>query len=379
MKKRIVLLAALAFILVLLTGCQDYKEVEHVSIVVGCALDKSSDDKTYHLAVEVLKSGGEKNSETKSIILEAEGDTIFEAVRNLNEITNKKPYWSNCQIVVISEEVAKEGILPVLDFFLRGPETRPTMFALISQENTAREILMQKNEISSVVSFGIRSMLEANSDVLSTTNSINLLKTANILDSDGGISLTLPAIRNTNNNGSLTSEINGVAVFNKDRLIGFLDPEDTKYLLFAIDKVQGGALSGFLAPGIQGLVGGRIYESSTKIKPVYENGKLTISIQTKTKVSMIDQGMGHPVNEDEVISASKEYWEQSIEENIDRVIKLVQVKFGQDIFGFGEIVSKKNPKAWEELGPKWNDVFKNLKAEVASDITVLDSGLIGNK
>ncbi|MPM08905.1 Spore germination protein B3 [bioreactor metagenome] len=378
MKKRIALFGVLTFILAFLPGCQDYKEVEHVSIVVGCALDKSSEDKTYHLAVEVLKPSGEKNSDTKSIILEAEGDTIFEAVKNLNEITRKEPYWSNCQIVVISEELAKEGILPLIDFFIRGPETRPTIYALISQEKTAREILMQKNEISSVVSFGLRSMVEANYDVLSTTNDLNLLKTANILYGDGGTALTLPAVRNSSNNGSLTSEINGVAVFAKDKMIGYLDPEDTKYFLFAADKVQGGSLSGFIAPGIHGMIGGRLYENSTEIKPVYENGKLTVSIETETKVSIIEQGIGFST-EESVISSSEKYWKQSLEKNIDRVIKLVQVKFGQDIFGFGDVISKKNPKAWEELEPEWSSVFKNLKTEVTSDIIVLDSGLIGNK
>ncbi len=378
MKKLLLLSAVLAFVLTSLSGCQDYKEVEHLSIVVGCALDKSSEDKTYHLAVEVLKPGGEKNSDTKSIILEAEGDTIFEAVRNLNEITHKKPYWSNCQVVVISEDLAKEGVLPLIDFFIRGPETRPTIYALISQEKTAREILMQTSVISSVISFGLRSMVEANFDNLSTTNDLDLLKAANILYGEGGTALTLPAVRNSIINGSLTSEINGVAVFAKDKMIGYLDPEDTKYFLFAAGKAQGGSLNGFIEPGIHGMIGGRIYENNTEIKPVYENGKLTIDVETKTKLSIIDQGVGFSA-EDLVISASEKYWKQSLEENIDSVIKLVQVKFGQDIFGFGDVVSKKNPEVWEKLETEWCSVFKTLETKVSSDVTVLDSGLIGNK
>jgi spore germination protein KC len=373
MKKSLALIMILIISTMLLSGCWDYREVEHLAIVAGCAVDKSTNGKLYHLTVEVFETSGTKDSTTKSKLLESDGLTFFDAIRNALNTSHAKLYWSNCQIVIISKDIATDGIVPVLDYFLRGHEIRPTIKVLISQETTAREIITQKRSIPTVISFDVSSSLLANPQNLSTTQSNDLIKIANTLEGEG-TALTLPAIRNTTNGDSVISELNGVAIFDKDKLIGFLNPDDTKYFLFAKDEIKGGTITGAISPGPRGIITGEIFESSTKIKPDDKDGVLTMSIKTKTTVSLVEQGIGNTNNADELLDTSADRFARFLEENISRVIAMVQTTYGQDIFGFGSVLSKENPKLWAELKLKWNETFRNIGTEVVSEITIRDSG-----
>ncbi len=45
------------------------------------------------------------------------------------------------------------------------------------------------------------------------------------------------------NNTKLIDEANGISVFKDQKLVGFLTPEESKYYLFAVDKIRGGLFS----------------------------------------------------------------------------------------------------------------------------------------
>ncbi|MEA4823618.1 MAG: Ger(x)C family spore germination protein [Clostridiaceae bacterium] len=365
-------------ICLMMTGCQSYREVEHLAIVAGCAVDKSTESKVYHLTAEVYDTSGGSNSPTKAKLLESDGYSIFDANRNFIKTSPKKLYWSNCQIVIINEEIAKAGIKPVLDYYIRDHEPRPTILVLISQENTAREIILPKSK-PTIISADLFTSISISKKFQSTTNDLQLFQIINILDGEGGTALTLPAIRNISIDNMETSEVNGVAVFDKDKLIGYLKPEDTKYFLFTANKIKGGVLTTNIDPGPSGAISCDIIANDTKTTIIGQNNELIFQIKTKTTVSLLEQGIGQLTEESDFMERAKICLQNLLEENISRVVKMMQDEYGQDIFGFGTMLSKKKPALWQILQPNWNDTFKHLKVEVTSEVTIRDNGAMGNQ
>ena len=64
-------------------------------------------------------------------VIETTGESISAAVAAMTEQIGRKPYYSQNKVIVIGEEIAKEGITSMTDYFDRDWETRLTMQVLI--------------------------------------------------------------------------------------------------------------------------------------------------------------------------------------------------------------------------------------------------------
>lgn len=375
MKKRTFFLFALFIIYsILLTGCSSYRELENLSIMAGLAVDKNEQGK-YIITAEVvdLHEGG-KDVKIKRKLIECYGDTIVDTTSNLVNIISPKPDWGQLQIIIISQEVAREGIIDILDTLNRHNEARLTIDILISKEKTAKEILDSQIITTEMRSYEIEKMLDEQTVSLSKIHRAKTYEIVNDL-SEEGISPVLPAIRLIENHGEKTAELSGSAVFDKDKLIGYLDGEETKSLLFIRDEINSGALVVDTHPG-NGNVTLVINASKTKVKPVYSNGEVSINIQIKTKVSLREYGIKKNFMDENEILVLKHAAEEKLKANIKNVIRKVQEDYDVDAFGFGNTIYKDMPWLWKEIKPDWDNVFKSLDVNVNVNIDIRNQGLI---
>jgi spore germination protein KC len=375
-KSLILLLTIIITSTFLLTGCWNYNEVDKLAIVSGVAVDKSEKNNKFLLTAEVidLKStqvGGRFNSQR----IQSDGDTILDAIRNMIKISAKKLYLSHATTFILSEDVAKEGILPILDFIARDQEPRLSINVFVSKEKTAAELLSQQSISTEIRSFEMYHTILANSS-LSKAPEVQVYQFINDLSNEG-ISPILPTLKITSNEGNRTTELAGTAVFSKDKLAGFLTPEDTKFLLFAKNKIDGGLLiiddDEEESPNSITL---EIFKNNTKIIPNYSNGQLSIDIRTRTDVGIAEEDITKNYIDEKGRAELRKKAEKYLERNIERVIKQVQQEFGLDIFGFGNTFMKKMPDLWKQMGKEWSSLFPELKINVDSDIHIKGSGHI---
>ena len=45
-------------------------------------------------------------------------------------------------------------------------------------------------------------------------------------------------------------------------------------------------------------------------------------------------------------------------------INAAQEEFGSDIFGFGNVIHRKNPSYWKTVEKEWDEEFKELNVEI---------------
>lgn len=374
--KKIVLACLIFAGLALFSGCWNYREVEKLDVVAGFAVDKGTGENKYRLTIDVVDISP-KDSQSKSKMIECEGKTMFDAMRNASMREATMLLWSHAQIVIVSQEVAREDISPVLKLMIADSQPRPTMKVLVSCEKTAREIFLAKTTGNFVISYDINKALDYSSDLTGTVLSTNhLYQTFNILSAEGE-SLVLPVVRNVINDKEKVTELYGVACFQGSKLIGFLEPEDTRFYLFATDGMNHGILNErTTGPGYDVTL--KIMQSQTKVTPVYQDGKITMKIKIKMDVNLDEVDVSRDFSNKEGREKLQSIAQQSLQEHVTAIVAKVQREFGTDIFGFGEEVRRKYPKQWRTLRSEWDKHFLDVSVEVTAKVTIVHNSLASN-
>ena len=125
----------------LLTGCWSRHELNDLAISVGMGFDKKDDQVQVTIQIvnpgEVASRRGGGGMTTPVSTFKATSKTIFEALRKIATQSPRKVYSSHLRILVISEELAREGITPILDGISRNHEMRADFYIVVAKGTTA--------------------------------------------------------------------------------------------------------------------------------------------------------------------------------------------------------------------------------------------------
>ncbi|WP_018753370.1 Ger(x)C family spore germination protein [Paenibacillus sanguinis] len=349
------------------TGCWNYSEVDKLSTVAGIAIDKGDDDKIV-LTVEIVDPiGGNDSMHTGSQLITRTGYTVFDIVRHMITESGTKLYWAHAKSLIMSEEIARSGVAKVIDWYVRDTETRSDIHVLISGEKTAKEILDSKEKVRDPLSYKIEEIL-TNEKNVSSSPVMELWDFVDTINTPG-ISSILPVIYLKDNNGKEMASINGLAVFDMDRMLGKMDYLQTKFVLLLRDELQGGviALGGYdRFPGISL----EVFSNKTKVKPVIVDGEVQLQVKTHT-VTAVDEAMQTVDFYTKKGRAKIESLAAAMmEEEMLKVIKFVQQKYKQDVFGFGRIIHERMPQQWKSLEHDWDERFSQLKVAVEAKVDI---------
>ena len=140
--KKFVLIIITLFILLISSGCYNYKEINDMAIVSSIGIDKDNKNDKYIVSAQIMNSKESEDSEDSQItVYTKEGDTVHEALRNITLKSPRKLYGNHLSKIVLSEEVAKEGIDNILDTFNRVTEVRNEFVITIVKEDKASDVL----------------------------------------------------------------------------------------------------------------------------------------------------------------------------------------------------------------------------------------------
>jgi len=362
-----------------LGGCWSYRGINQTTIISGVAIDKDALTGTYRITYEIVDLTRDiKETGVKPKIVEAEGKTLFDATRNAKKRLVNKLYFGNAQIIVVDQNIAREGLSPVIDWFLRDAECRENINLVVSQEETAKDILTLKGIDEMLVSYEVRKIIDEDKNVTASTKSAEIYTIFNTLHAEG-LSLTVPAFHGVQNYEDRTAEANGVGIFKGDRLIGFLTPAETNRYLFVIDEIRNGALTLSLEGGTgTDNTSFEVYNNRTEVSCTYTDGRAKARIRLKTEVSLDELGARLGVLDEQKVKEIAEKEARKLEGEILGVIKKVQSEYGSDIFGFGNNLYKRNPRLWKEIRSEWDALFQSMDVEVECEILIVNTASLIN-
>ena len=385
--KKLILIITTLIISVTLTGCGGYEELNDLSIVTAVAFDKTDDE--YELSFLIANSPkaqtSAKEGEAKTTVYTGKGKTIAEASKDIEQIVPKQVYLGHINVVVISENIAKDGFLKIADWLLRNPQTRKKFYLLQAKDEKAKNILKIVSPLESFPSQSIATLIESNSETKSIATSITYSNfISQILEK--GYDPVLPSItingnvkEGSNEKNLETTEpesylvLGPLAIYKGDKLEGFSTTKES----WAINVLKGDSK-----------------EINYNVK--YQNENISIETSSlKSNIKIIDEknieitisGVGDIYNinnkidiqDYKEINKIEKTWMKSLKNDLSKVIKKVQNKYKADIFGFGNLIYKNNPKTWKKLEKDWNSkYFPKLNVKIKTNLKIEATGSLIN-
>jgi spore germination protein KC len=365
----------------LLTGCWNNRELTDLNIVAGLGLDRTDDGRIL-LTVQVAEpgaiqssssgSGGGGGEKSKPVFVASnEGETVFDALRGMLAVVDKKLFLSAAQVLILGERLAQDGIEEVLDFFQRDHEVSYLMDVLVAKGATPDEILRMESDIDDIPAVYIQGTVENNISrgTVKKTMFIDLVKA---VDCRG----RQPAIGQISKSGDKEIRTEGLAVFKGGKLVGWLDPFETRGYLFARNKVQSAIIN---VPVDEGKVSLEIMKSKGSVSVAIESNEpssLIVSVEAEANVGGYE-AKGR-IDSPESLYMLEEKLGEEIKKEIAMALERCQKEYASDIFGFGTYLYKYQLQCWKKVEKDWNDVFKRLPVEIRVDAKISRVGIVRN-
>lgn len=380
MKREIAIISKvviLVFILICQTSCWSRHELSELAIVSGMAIDKLDDE--YLLTVQVVNPGeiaGKSLSSRLSVTAyNATGRSIFEAIRKISKESPKRLYFAHLRMVVISEEQAKEGISKILDLMSRDHEFRTDFYTVISKDVKAADTLkiltsLEKNPANKVFtsleishSFWAPTLGVKLDNLISELTRIgnNPVLTGIVINGDKEIGNTLENVEKIDLAASIV--IDHFAVFKGEKLVGWLNEDESKGHNYITDNVESTVA---VVDWEDGNITFELRDSKTKVEAVVKQNKPQINVSVNSEVQVGEvQAKIDLLNEDTIKQLEEELNRTKEEKMREAINKAKELK--TDIFGFGEVIHRKDPELWKKLKENWNeDGFVNLTVNLKS-------------
>lgn len=372
--KLIILIFIIAICPIILCGCWNYTEIDDYAIVAGIAIDKDIITDKYKVTVEIITTQAEGTSSTiSSEIYSSEGDSILSAERTIVGKTGIPLFWSEAKVVIISESVANDGVIPVVDWINRDSDLRSDMWILIAQGNSAGDILKnKKNKVNpnEIVSFHLDDTMKRGK-LLSEFPESRLWSFIDGIAS-GEKCETVAAVKNDLSEGTINPI--GSAIFKSDKFVGYINGKETLYMLMIKNKIKEGLITLRNVSDSDTSITLEIFSNKTKLTPLYNDGRVSLIIDIYPVVAIAEVGGTNDFMEEENLRILQRETEKKIEDTVQYLISKLQKDYDSDVLGFGAIFMKEKPKVSEIFKKNGEDIFKNITTEVNVHLQIKNSG-----
>ncbi|MEH7417552.1 Ger(x)C family spore germination protein [Neobacillus drentensis] len=391
MKKGLIIATILFMLTPLLSACWNQKELTDLAFVMAMGIDKGK-DKKFKLSFQLVNPGnvsaGQGSGGGQGLpiaVYRSTGDTITEAARNATKKVSRRLYYAHTNVVVVSEKVAKEDMLYILDGLDRDPEFRTTTIMVIARDCTAEEIVTTLTILDRLPVNKITKQLKASEAMLGENMSVNIDDFLAAAVSKGkqpflnGYSLIgikskarkAENLQKTTTDAYLSSH--GLAIFHDGKFRGWVDDDKARGIVWIQDKLKSTDISIPWNGKKRALVVAPI-RSKTKVSVHFVNQKPQINVKIDSEGWISEANTAIDLNNPVIIGKIDKLVEKEINRQILNSVHAAQ-KLKSDIFGFGDKVHTANPDLWKKIQGNWDEEFASLKVNVTSDFYVRREGI----
>lgn len=360
------------------------------------------ENSTIRLSIQLSKpqggSGGSSSGSAENIVDSIECSSIASGINLFNSYISRRLNLSHCKVVVISEELAATGISDYIYTLLNDVEMSAHANVVISK-SSAREFLDSSEPVLEDLASKYYEVALNSSEYTGYTQNVTLIRffsdyidtfkypvaILGSVNSGTGVSPSGSNLASTSDSES-SDEINkdnsrkagetpmlsksnienmGLAVFNKDELVGELNGIETIYHLMVSNQLKSCNISIPNPLGDSSSLDINLRLShSPKNKVTFINGTPYISVNIDVKIKILS------TTEDSTTGKSDYYTKENIEliedtcneylkENISKYLYKTAKDYESDIDGFGKYAVKYFPtlQDWNEYS--WLDSYKD--------------------
>ncbi|MFC4100595.1 Ger(x)C family spore germination protein [Paenibacillus xanthanilyticus] len=363
---------------VLLAGCWDRHELNDLGIVSAIGFDKKGDKIQVTVQIldpsEISGVAGKASGSASVVAYEETGVTVDDAMGRLTVKAPNPLYLSHTRMVVIGEQMAREvGVGKVMDYLSRERQMRTDFFIIIAKKARATDVLGIFTAIAKIPGNKMYSSLETSAKEWAPVKGVHLVELINDLVTPGKqLALTGIRIEGDRKKGMTPANIdnirsaakltyNGLGVFHGDKLVGWLNEEESKGYKY----IQGEVVRtvGFVECGPKEYTVFRIIRAETKQSLRMKGGKPFVTVHLRIEGDVNEQTCDMDLSRPETIAKLQRMAEAKTVGILTRTVRRAQ-SLRSDIVGFGNLVERKAPKYWKAHEAQWADIFPKLDFDV---------------
>lgn len=370
-----------AFIIMLMTllisGCWSSVEVNTIGLSVCIGIDKT--EKGYFVSEQVINPeaiASEKATyESPVVIYTDEGENIQEILARMTTSMSRLILHTHLRMVILGEEIAREGIAELIDYFLRHREFRTDFYFAIARGISVEELLDTLTPIEPIPGMAVYKELEMSREYWAPTKAVRIVELANALTAEG-LAPTINAVELVGKGSEADStdilkqstsiekiKFTEVGVFQGDRLVGWLDENEARGYSFITGSVR--MTSGHNTDESGSEITTEIIKATSRIKAAVTDDQPRIDVAVKVKYTVNQVKGPLDVSKIENLEKINRLLESRISDQCNQSVRKAQ-ELKADIFGFGERLHTKAPAYWKTVKDNWGEAF----AEVSVNVTV---------
>ena len=399
-KRQTCLLLCFICLLSFCGGCAHTKtkrELDSLAVVLGIAIDKAEekdeigsesfgeDSEKLLLTAQVVRniSISQNSSESESSGSGNEGDlgrpywnvqvvgsNLLETLRSAIHITNRRLYVAHNQVVIISKDIAQQGIAKYLDYFFRDHETRYDVGIVIS-DGKAGEVLDVVSHLESFPAQDLKKLVERQKDDAHGPQCtlFSFIKDYKIPYKSTLVPIVRIITPEESDNKSPYLHIAGSAVFKDDKMVTSLDENQTRGALWVLGQVE----NGIIALDYEGAnVAIEIIEGSGDFNVEYVDGRIKIKANAKM-TGVLGELQGSRKVEPVVLRAIEKACAEEIESKIRSAFNEIQSNKA-DVLGIAERFYRYHYKTWKKIADDFDSLYENADLTVDVKTEIIRTG-----
>jgi spore germination protein len=351
MKHRAFLLLILCSIL--LTGCVEKEIIDDVNIAMGLGYDLSGDEVVGTAMIPVYKAESVENFSFSS-----KGKISRELILRMHHKAGQPIVTGSLEIAFFGESLARKGIVDFIDAFQRDPSIGSKIYLAVV-EGTAEDVLRG--------SYGNRGNADYFSGLLEHNEEQGNLPLTNIHQFlfdyfQKGQDPFLPFLKKRKD----LVEIIGLAVFNEEKMVDVITPEEMFYFKLLNDKFSKGTVR-VETDNEESIV--RNIKSRHKVELTRRNPwEFTINITVNGTIQEYSGNFLTPKD----VKKIQQTLEKQIEEKSLELITRLQEKHA-DPLGFGHFAKSRTRNFNFK---KWEQGYQTAKFKVNAHVIIKEVGIV---
>ncbi len=392
---------ALACAVFLAAGCWDRREINHLGMVACAAVDTVNDESApeaghdairsmrFRVTVEFFKprAAGDREAGVATAGLARQvavgvgtGYSVSAAIEELDLKMARHPYWAHAVCVILGEDLLEAGALETLDLCDRDPEIRRSMRVLMARgpageivaraqgllERTLAEEILGLSMIATRSGYGFVPsihdlMLGLTGDTKSGFVPIVSLSPAPEPPQIGPAPAgqTPEAWRPV---VTATARLEGAGLLYRGKLVGKLEPRETRGLMWATRKASGGIVNS-ACPVCGARVSVEVSRMDSRIGVDRSGDRLAGSVRIVMEGNLAEQGCEHDLTTASAISDLERRVSEAVRNEVAEAIAKTQ-RYGADVIGFGSALHRRNPRLWRTLRDRWRSEYASLPVKI---------------
>lgn len=396
-----VLLTVITIGISLLTaGCWDARELQERSFVIAVAIDTAdagvkpgqgseasntetftqlNGSKKYRMSVQVYKlsggegdtsGGGSKKEPSKTFVISNTGQSFFEMVRDMLGQSSKGLYFEHIQCIIISEAAVKEaGLGPIMNFFQRDPEMRWRIRVMVTPGEARQFIEFQPPT-------GEAGGIFLNSLIRNHTRDFHLLGAradlgylSQLIDNKRDV--ILPCIVKSGD----VVKAGGAVAFKQDKFAGYLDEQVVEGMKFIYGTEKSGVITIECKDHPGQLVVFELFTHDTRLKAHADGDSIyfVLDITMRGNLGEITCGIQHDTTDPTFLREAEEAFAEEVKRRVLYSQQASQ-RVGVDILRLGLKLKEDDPKAWERVKDRWEDIWPTVPLIVSVNVSIVNVG-----